>query len=390
MSVTKGEYELASKPEIVNYFDDLMRQRFVASGRVRWFPMTEYRSTIDAVHHATSLVTGEAHLFRARRKFVDATLTDVHIPATHVPSFSVSAAVECVPINDLPRIRRPHRNYTVIGSGKTGMDACLWLMQHGVAADAIRWVRPRDHWMLQRRQYGPEHFDEVIEGILDMFQIMIDATSISDLFERLEAGQHLIRLDPAVEPTTYRCATVSLKEAEQLRQIRDVVRHGHVLAIEPTRMTFAATQIEADPDTLYIDCSAAGVAPQPPCRVFDGDRINLLWVSWCRPSLSAALIAFVESRFDREEDKNHLCEPVDSPEKPLDWVTMWLATFANMAKWQRSEAITAWLAACRLDVLSSIKSGQDRTDPRFRAAMAALQAKTAEAAQRLPRLLARE
>src|SRR5206468_2934490 len=118
-----------------------------------------------------------------------------------------------------------------------------WLMQHGVAADVIRWVRPRDHWMLQRRQYGPEHFDEVIEAILDTFQIMTDASSIADLFRRLEEGQHLIRLDPAVEPTTYRCATVSLKEAEQLRRIKDVVRHGHVLAIEPTRMTFAAGDI---------------------------------------------------------------------------------------------------------------------------------------------------
>jgi hypothetical protein len=389
VSVNRGEDELASQPEIVNYFDDLMRQRFVASGRVAWFPMTDYRSTADGVHHATATLTGEALRFRARRKFVDATLSDVQVPSTHVPNFAVSAGVQCVPINDLPRIRRPFRSFTIIGSGKTGMDACLWLMQHGVSPEAIRWIRPRDHWMLPRRQYRPENFDALIGAFVDQFQVMIDASSIADLFRRLEDRGHLVRLDGSVEPTTYRCATVSPKEIEQLRQIRDVVRMGHVVAIAPDRLTFAKGELQADPDTLYVDCSAPGVAPQPSRRVFEEDRINLLWVSWCRPSFSAALIAFVESRFDGDDEKNALCGPVDSPEKPLDWVTMWIATLANMARWRRNEAVSAWMAACRLDIMSSILSTQDRDDPRVQGAMAALQERVAGAAQHLPQLLDR-
>ena len=390
VGVTKGEDELASKSEIVNYFDDLMRQRFMASGRVRWFPMTDYRSTIDGLHHATSLVTGEALRFRARRRFVDATLADVHIPATHRPSFAVFDGVRCVPINDLPRIGGPYRTYTVIGSGKTSMDACLWLLQHGATPEAIRWIRPRDHWMLQRRQYGPEHAEESLRAILETAQIMIDATSIPDLFRRLEKGRHLIRLDPSVEPTTYRCATVSLREAEQLRRIEDVVRLGHVVSIGRDRVTLQRGGIVAAPDTLYVDCSAAGVQPRPDRSVFDGDTINLLWVSWCRPSFSAALIAFVESHVESQAEKNALCGPVDHPEQPLDWATMWLATLANMAQWQKNEAVAAWLADCRLNITAALMNGQDRTDPSVQRVLATLQAKFGEAAQRLALLLGRE
>ena len=44
------------------------------------------------------------------------------------------------------------------------------------------------------------------------------------LFARLEARELLLRIDPSVQPTTYRCAVVSTTELAQLRRVRDVVR----------------------------------------------------------------------------------------------------------------------------------------------------------------------
>ena len=35
-------YELASGPEVRTYFDRVMRERFLPSGRVQYFPMCEY------------------------------------------------------------------------------------------------------------------------------------------------------------------------------------------------------------------------------------------------------------------------------------------------------------------------------------------------------------
>src|SRR3954453_14674731 len=54
--------------------------------------------------------------------------------------------------------------------------------------------------------------------------------------------------------------------------------------------------LPADPDTLYVDCSAGGLQPPPKVPVFDGKRINLLMVRTCQPAFSAALIPFVESQ----------------------------------------------------------------------------------------------
>ena len=42
MGLNKGLEELATGPEILAYFDDVMRRRFLTSGRVRYFPMHEW------------------------------------------------------------------------------------------------------------------------------------------------------------------------------------------------------------------------------------------------------------------------------------------------------------------------------------------------------------
>jgi hypothetical protein len=41
--LNKGYYELASGAEIVSYFDKLMNERFLPSGRVQYFPMSDYQ-----------------------------------------------------------------------------------------------------------------------------------------------------------------------------------------------------------------------------------------------------------------------------------------------------------------------------------------------------------
>ena len=41
-SLNRGYYELASGPEIVSYFDRLMQERFLPSGRVQYFPMCDH------------------------------------------------------------------------------------------------------------------------------------------------------------------------------------------------------------------------------------------------------------------------------------------------------------------------------------------------------------
>ena len=386
----EGLYEMAAGPDILRYYDEVMRQRFLPSGRVRWLPMSEYRTTEGGVHQVRSLLTGEEHRFVSRRKLVDATHARTEVPSTHKPRYDVSADVSCIPINQLPNVGRPHRCYTVVGSGKTGMDACLWLLQNGVDPDRIRWIMPRDAWMMNRvnLQPGIENFDQSMGATIASLRAIVDAGSIADLFARLEASEILLRIDRTVEPTRYRCATISRPELEELRRIRNIVRLGHVVSIAPERIMLERGELSAERDTIYIDCSASAIQMPPSIPVFDLDRINLLMVRWCQPVFSAALIAFVESHVEDEAEKNALCGPVPSPERPVDWLRMWGPTLANSKRWQDNEMLREWVPRCRLDgVVNSRLRGMKVRDERIDSTLAVFRETAAQAAARMPQLL---
>ena len=54
IGLNKGMGDLATGDEICAYFDDVMRQRFLASGRVQYFPMCEYEGDGHRLHIHTS------------------------------------------------------------------------------------------------------------------------------------------------------------------------------------------------------------------------------------------------------------------------------------------------------------------------------------------------
>jgi hypothetical protein len=129
-----------------------------------------------------------------RKKVVNATHAQTAVPSTHPPKYAVAAGVNCVPLNRLPDISRPFRACTVLGSGKTGMDAILWLLENGVAPSRIRWVMPRDAWLLNRANFQPglENFERSIGKNIDLFDAITEAASVPDLFARLEATELLL------------------------------------------------------------------------------------------------------------------------------------------------------------------------------------------------------
>ncbi len=384
-----GFYSLSSGPEVVAYFDAVMRQRFLPSRRVRFLSMCDFVGREGSVAEVVSLTSGEKRSIRARR-FVDGTLAQTHIPATHPPKYDVARDVTLIPLNDLPSLKRAYANYRVIGSGKTEIDACLWLLQNDVPPDRIRWIMPQDAWWLDRAffQPGVEFFDQSIGSNCEQFDCIAEATSIEDLFCRLETGGLLHRLDEAVEPTSYRCAVVSIGEREQLRRIANVVRLGRVRAISGDRLAMEKGTLPSDPDTLYIDCSASAITPPPNVPVFDGDTINLLMLRACQPTFSGAVIGFVEARFIDPAEKNALCDPVPSPERPLDWLTMWGATLRNLGRWAANPEVRAWMAGCRLNPINAFLRGIDPSDAEKGQMLQAMREKSARAAQQIPALLA--
>lgn len=71
----------ASAHVVRTYFEQLLRERLLPSRRVSWRPSSEYRRRDDGAHVIRSLLTGKARTVTARRRVVDATLTQTEIPA---------------------------------------------------------------------------------------------------------------------------------------------------------------------------------------------------------------------------------------------------------------------------------------------------------------------
>jgi len=390
VGLNAGMYGLASGAEVLAHFDQVMQQRFLPSGRVQWLPMSEYSTGPRGERRVTSLTSGEMKQVFVRRKLVDATLARTEVPATHPPKYRVAPEVRCVPLNRLPEIARPYAACTVVGSGKTGMDACLWLLENGVPPSRIRWVMPRDAWFLDRANFQPglDRFEHNMRYLANQFDSLAEAGSVAELFERLEANGSLMRIDPKVAPTAFRCAVLSRGELAALQGIRDIVRLGRVRAVEPGRLVLEQGTLAADADTLYVDCSASAIQIQPDVPIFEAARIHLLTIRFCQPLFSAAAIAWVESHVEDLAEKNALCSVVPNPEHPIDWIRMWQVTLANLARWRRNPAMGDWLARCRLNANAVLMRGVDPGDEARMALVRANGPKSAAAAAKIPALLA--
>lgn len=342
----KGLHHLASGHEVMSHFDQVMQERFLPSGRVAYFPMSNFAddSTI------TSFLSGQRREVTAR-KVVDCTHSMISVPSTHLPQFGVASGVSLVPPNDLPRRAGAHAAYVVIGAGKTGIDTCLWLLENGADPDTIHWIMPRDPWLLNRANFQPgqEFLERAAQSLADQVEALAKGDSIDDVFARLEAVDEVWRIDRTVAPTAYHCATVSDGELEQLRRIEHVVRLGRVKRVGAGEIVLEQGVMSTETDWLHIDCSAIGIPRRPSKPVFDGDRITPQFVRVCQPAFSAALIGYVEAVFDNDDEKNRVCAPIPPPNVPSDFLRMMSVELANRYCWSKIPEIQGWLERSRLD-----------------------------------------
>lgn len=342
----KGFYELASGSEVCAYFDQVMQEQFLPTGRIRYFPMCEYTGG----GRFASRTSGTEHQVRVAKKIVDATYMNVTVPAMQKPSYKVARGAKCVPPNDLARVQHPPDGYVVIGAGKTGMDACLWLLANEVDPDSIAWIMPRDAWLLNRASFQPTSTSPPgALGGRDLIKPFLEADSIDDLYAALHASGFLLRLDDRVRPTMFRCATVTEAELEQLGRIKRVVRKGRVTALEPDEIILERGSIPTSKRTLHIDCTADGLEKRPAVPIFAGDQLTLQSVRMCQQVFSAAFIAHVEASYEDDVQKNDLCTPVPHPNTHLDFIRITLARVVNETRWASNDEIRTWLSRSRLN-----------------------------------------
>jgi hypothetical protein len=382
-----GMYERATAAQICDYYQRVLDEHLLPSGQVRFFGMSDCPLDGAGERRFTSRLTGEMTTVRVRRKVVDARYLETSIPATHSPSFRAEPGVRLIPVNDLVTLAEPPGGYTVIGGGKTAMDACLWLLESGVPPEVIRWIRPRDAWLLDRAFQQPLGLVTcLVEGVSLYVEAAAEAEDAGDLFRRLEACGQLRRLDPAVEPEMYRCATVSESELTGLRRIENVVRQGRVVRIGPDQVVLGKGSILAGAGHVYVDCSAAGLRTAPGRPVFAPGLITLQAVRSCQPAFSAALAGYVEATRHDDADKNRLCPPNPYPDTAADWIPTTCIALRAQDRWLRDPGLAAWLDQSRLNVACGIRD--HLTEPAMKSALDRLFANTEQAITNLDAFLA--
>ena len=251
------------------------------------------------------------------------------------------------------------------------MDACLWLLETGVPPEAIRWIRPRDGWLLDRAFQQPlDLVPRLIEGVSLYLEAAAQAGDIADLFRRLEACGQLIRLDEDVEPTMYRCATVSEAELVRLRGLENVVRLGRVTHIGSDQIDLAGGSIPTDRGQVHVDCAAPGLRLEPGRPVFADGRITLQQIRACQPVFSAALTGYVEAARDDDAQKNRLCPANPYPDTALDWIPVTCVAQRAEIAWTADRDLFSWMQRSRLNATSGIRDYLD--DPQMKSALARL------------------
>ncbi len=350
MGVNAGLYELASGPEVCGYFETVMRQHLLPSGRVRYLAMSEYVGDGRVV----SLLSGTESTIKTR-KTVDATYYGTTVPSTHKPKFAVAEGVRLVTPNALPHLWKapssvPSR-FVILGAGKTAMDVGVWLLANGAAPDAIQWVMPRDSWLLNRLRIQPglEFFEATFGGQVAQMEAFAESRSVDEIFERLEAAGVMLRIYPDQQPMMFHYATISTGEIGELRRITDVVRMGRVQSIGPDAMMLEQGTVPVSPGTLFVDCTASAVEIRPALPIFDGDRITPQLVRVPQPAFSAALVAYVEAHYDDDATKNALCRTVPFPETLGHYPMCNIVNMMNQHAWGQDKELSRWIRDSRLD-----------------------------------------
>ena len=176
--------------------------------------------------------------------------------------------VNVIPLNGLSQLSAPRSTYVVVGAGKTGIDACLWLLQQRVAPDQIYWVMPRDSWYFKRDRLHPGDLDMLRDFFLSCIASSEADSTVHDFHCRLERDGTFFRLDPQVIPLKNKCVTVAEEELQALRRIKNIVCMGHVTRLEKGCMVMQRGRVAMPDDTLYADCSRNGLARMPHTPVF--------------------------------------------------------------------------------------------------------------------------
>lgn len=342
LELGNGTSDLSSKPEILDYYKHVLA-KMTTSGRVIFLGNHEYKGNNEVVDlnkpHETIKISVD-------KKIVDATYMNVEIPSTHKPKYSIAENVPIVPINKLEEEHKQWENFYVIGCGKTGMDAILFLLKKGIAEKNIYWIAPNSAWLFNRDSI---QVGNVANQILSHAKYLTKAEQSDDIFLAMEKQHGVLRIDESELPKKWRCATVNPQELNLLRSITNTIKHGRIKSITENEIEFSNDKIPYQENSLFVDCSADGLAKRPEIPIFSAGKITLQSILFCQQVFSAATIAKIELLNISEKKKNEII-PLPHPEFKDDWPSAISLGLQNI--FRLGFLMPLWMFKSRLNFMS--------------------------------------
>ncbi|SEB45312.1 Pyridine nucleotide-disulphide oxidoreductase [Tenacibaculum sp. MAR_2009_124] len=337
-----GSTDLSSKTEILTYFNKTI-EKLENSGKVTFLGKHNYLGN-GKVENMDNL--DEVLHFNIRKKIVNASYMKVEVPSTTKPKYLVDEGVPFKPLNDLVEEYKKWKNFYIIGNGKTGIDAVLYLIGRGIKTDNIHWITPSDAWYFNRdiAQVG------CVSGeILTHVSKLTKAQRPDDIFLEMEKSGGIMRIDTSSLPTNWRCATVSTDELTKLRSVTNIIQKGYVNRITSKELILQEETITYKEDSIFIDCTANGLAKLKKEPVFSGNLITLQPILFCQQVFSAAAIARLELVNISEKTKNKVI-PIPHPEKIEDWPRQLSVSVDNLLRLHKYFPL--WMYHSRLNFMS--------------------------------------
>lgn len=245
----------------------------------------------------------------------------VIVPSMRGPLFPIDDSIHYVSVNELEDNIKScnYKRYVIMGAGKTGSDAVIELLKNGISQSEITWIISRDVWYVLRD--GIFNVDDHWKGGQDLFKSILHGNSVIDVFLSLEKAGSVGRLQPTTNngasfPNIFRGPTINTDELDLLRSIKDTIRLGRITSITSNEIIFekGTTTMEMN-STLFVDCMVDklyGYEDFPDnFKFFEPGRINLgPMLALFNPSLTSAIVAYLEVTFNNDNIKNKFCFPL--------------------------------------------------------------------------------
>ena len=332
--------DLSSKQEILAYYSRVLHGMENA-GQVRFFGMMEHTNNgeVRSINDHNKKIK-----FKIKKRLVDSTYMQVEVPSTTRPNFEVSNHVNLVPPNYLFSLRASYERYNIIGAGKTALDAICFLVDSGVPKEKIYWFVSQDSWFWNREIVQPPLVGKAFLALLNA----VNNNKLADeAFLDLEKIGHVFRLDKEIRPTKWKCATISKKELETVRKIKNVIRKGRVKKVSKNNIFLERGKERNTEMSITVDCSACGLASRPEKKIFSENAIVLQSTMMCQQVFSASIIAKIESLSLGVSEKNALVSPVAHPEVVDDLPACLFQSFKNLEQVNRKFPV--WMRTARLN-----------------------------------------